>query len=264
MQPKISSTFAISVIVVLAVLFGWLIWLTGSVEELGRKTVDTNANQSGSNGGNTGIACTQEAKLCPDGKTSVGRTGPNCEFTACPDERTVVYQNEDFNVRLVSKKKESFVTTVCRDGYASNLRHEEQFYNTANLILLSDEEIVCMNPKETNDTYGYYASQGTKLIVSPHSLKSCRIIKPDEEQYAVVKGMCDQYESIAVGKSGFVDNKTGVGIGQDNPDVGYWMKTSKDMVVFVQMYGDETPYYPGKDSRDAYYMEMIDSSAVTE
>jgi hypothetical protein len=31
-----------------------------------------------------GIACTQEAKLCPDG-SYVGRTGPNCEFTACPE-----------------------------------------------------------------------------------------------------------------------------------------------------------------------------------
>src|SRR3989338_7210150 len=28
-------------------------------------------------------ACTQEAKLCSDG-TAVGRTGPNCEFAACP------------------------------------------------------------------------------------------------------------------------------------------------------------------------------------
>lgn len=27
-------------------------------------------------------ACTQEAKLCPDG-SSVGRAGPNCEFTKC-------------------------------------------------------------------------------------------------------------------------------------------------------------------------------------
>src|SRR3990167_167539 len=27
-------------------------------------------------------ACTQEAKLCPDG-SSVGRTGPNCEFEQC-------------------------------------------------------------------------------------------------------------------------------------------------------------------------------------
>jgi hypothetical protein len=30
------------------------------------------------------VACTQEAKICPDG-TAVGRTGPNCEFAACPD-----------------------------------------------------------------------------------------------------------------------------------------------------------------------------------
>jgi len=27
--------------------------------------------------------CTLEAKICPDG-TAVGRTGPNCEFAACP------------------------------------------------------------------------------------------------------------------------------------------------------------------------------------
>jgi len=27
-------------------------------------------------------ACTQEVKVCPDG-TSVGRTGPNCEFAPC-------------------------------------------------------------------------------------------------------------------------------------------------------------------------------------
>ena len=30
------------------------------------------------------IGCTQEAKLCPDG-SSVGRTGPNCEFAECPE-----------------------------------------------------------------------------------------------------------------------------------------------------------------------------------
>ncbi len=31
------------------------------------------------------VACTMEAKLCPDG-SYVGRTGPKCEFTACPSE----------------------------------------------------------------------------------------------------------------------------------------------------------------------------------
>ncbi|MDP1710458.1 MAG: hypothetical protein Q8L46_00740 [candidate division WWE3 bacterium] len=31
------------------------------------------------------VACTLEAKLCPDG-SAVGRTGPNCEFATCPGE----------------------------------------------------------------------------------------------------------------------------------------------------------------------------------
>lgn len=33
--------------------------------------------------GSIQTACTLEAKLCPDG-SYVGRTGPNCEFAACP------------------------------------------------------------------------------------------------------------------------------------------------------------------------------------
>lgn len=36
---------------------------------------------------NNRVACTMEAKLCPDG-SYVGRTGPNCEFTACPEVKT--------------------------------------------------------------------------------------------------------------------------------------------------------------------------------
>ncbi len=33
---------------------------------------------------NEPVACTLEAKICPDG-TAVGRQGPRCEFTACPN-----------------------------------------------------------------------------------------------------------------------------------------------------------------------------------
>ena len=29
------------------------------------------------------VACTEEAKVCPDG-SAVGRSGPNCEFAPCP------------------------------------------------------------------------------------------------------------------------------------------------------------------------------------
>lgn len=31
----------------------------------------------------SGVVCTMDAKICPDG-SAVGRTGPNCEFAACP------------------------------------------------------------------------------------------------------------------------------------------------------------------------------------
>lgn len=34
-------------------------------------------------GGPGGVVCTMEAKQCPDG-SFVGRSGPNCEFAACP------------------------------------------------------------------------------------------------------------------------------------------------------------------------------------
>jgi hypothetical protein len=33
---------------------------------------------------NNQVACTMEAKLCPDG-SSVGRSGPKCEFLPCPE-----------------------------------------------------------------------------------------------------------------------------------------------------------------------------------
>ncbi len=35
----------------------------------------------------TPVACTQEAKVCPDG-TSVSRIAPSCEFASCPDQTT--------------------------------------------------------------------------------------------------------------------------------------------------------------------------------
>ncbi|MFH0961578.1 MAG: DUF333 domain-containing protein [archaeon] len=33
------------------------------------------------------VACTMDAKICPDG-SAVGRTGPNCEFAPCPEDST--------------------------------------------------------------------------------------------------------------------------------------------------------------------------------
>ncbi|MEY2641239.1 MAG: hypothetical protein RL150_632 [Candidatus Parcubacteria bacterium] len=38
-----------------------------------------------SSGDGSWVACTMDAKICPDG-SAVGRQGPNCEFAKCPGE----------------------------------------------------------------------------------------------------------------------------------------------------------------------------------
>ncbi len=37
------------------------------------------------------VACTADAKICPDG-TGVGRVGPNCEFATCPEAKITSYE----------------------------------------------------------------------------------------------------------------------------------------------------------------------------
>jgi hypothetical protein len=52
---------------------------------------------------NNGVACTMEAKLCPDG-SSVGRVAPDCEFAVCPivplGEDQKSYINEELGIRF--------------------------------------------------------------------------------------------------------------------------------------------------------------------
>ena len=65
----------------------------------------------GANGADETVVCTMDAKLCPDG-SYVGRTGPNCEFAACPvgvvqpvKEFTVSGKNFSFTPSLITVKK---------------------------------------------------------------------------------------------------------------------------------------------------------------
>ncbi|MFA6511947.1 MAG: hypothetical protein WCV86_02390 [Patescibacteria group bacterium] len=75
--------------VVLAGILGFVIWQLPSMTNTqttntANIVVNTNA-----------VACTQEAKLCPDG-SAVGRTGPNCEFAACPGETNTNISTADW------------------------------------------------------------------------------------------------------------------------------------------------------------------------
>lgn len=53
------------------------------------------------------VACTMEAKICPDG-SSVGRTGPKCEFADCPN----------VSLKQIFSSQEECEKTGCTCGYA--------------------------------------------------------------------------------------------------------------------------------------------------
>ena len=54
------------------------------------------------------IACTQEAKMCPDG-TSVGRVGPNCEFAPCPVLKASPTQSAGENCCSIDKLGQGYL-----------------------------------------------------------------------------------------------------------------------------------------------------------
>ena len=102
-----NKPFAIIIVVALAVVLVAVLNFTG-------------------NNGLPGKACTEEAKLCPDG-SAVGRTGPNCEFSACPDVPPVTGGGKCFVGGCSGQ--------VCSDqeGMASTCEYKEEYacYKTA-------------------------------------------------------------------------------------------------------------------------------------
>ncbi len=92
------APFILIAIVALAVALGAGVWF--AIRHAGPPS-NSNSNTPPGQNNPPGIACTQEAKQCPDG-SYVGRTGPNCEFAACPGASSTgidvsnwkVYQNE--------------------------------------------------------------------------------------------------------------------------------------------------------------------------
>jgi len=74
-----------------------------------------------------------EAKVCPDG-SSVGRSGPNCEFTNCPDQTAgwktytntqygfeFKYPQTDIGKRIYSSNETVFILPIAEEGMNTNI-----------------------------------------------------------------------------------------------------------------------------------------------
>lgn len=58
----------------------------------------------------TPVACTTEAKICPDG-SAVGRIGPNCDFAQCPGESTSAGEESDPMIVIDSPQAGTVITS---------------------------------------------------------------------------------------------------------------------------------------------------------
>lgn len=73
-------------VTIIIILVGAVGYLAGSNNPKSLSEL-TSATPSPSSSSTAPVACTMEAKICPDG-SSVGRTGPKCEFAPCPKPKT--------------------------------------------------------------------------------------------------------------------------------------------------------------------------------
>ena len=82
------------------------------------------------------VACTMDARLCPDG-SSVGRTGPKCEFEACPT--SIRGENKiAWSVYIGPTQAKSFLNT---DKLATKYMHVQE--TAAKITIASTTPYVC-------------------------------------------------------------------------------------------------------------------------
>lgn len=72
-------------------------------------------------------ACTQEAKLCPDGSV-VGRSGPNCEFALCPTSASTTSNIQQLNAPG---------SVLLQRGGVAEIRNKNSYFTLQNLSLSS-------------------------------------------------------------------------------------------------------------------------------
>lgn len=76
---KNNRVLRLALVVLAVALVAAVYWLTVEMVQAPEAEIEI------VNPGSEMVACTMDAKICPDG-SAVGRSGPNCEFAACPGE----------------------------------------------------------------------------------------------------------------------------------------------------------------------------------
>lgn len=140
----------------------------GVVDGGGVPVVDTPTPTSPIGGG---AICTEEAKLCPDG-SAVGRTGPQCEFEACPSasgtqavkEFIVTGKNFSFSPDVISVKKGDRVKITFKNTAGFHDFVIDEFGAATKQGQAPFEEVLEFTANKTG-SFEYYCSVGSHRIM---------------------------------------------------------------------------------------------------
>ncbi len=145
------------------------------------------------------VACTLEAKLCPDG-SSVGRTGPNCEFAACPTATSTAVDTTNWK-------------TYRNDKYGFEFKYPAEWqykYETPNTIVIEvSPEIGRPDTDDFRTKFGIYTQAPTlstdeawSVGVANHFYKSKKVVPnliieaqaKDSEDVATANAIFDSFK----------------------------------------------------------------------
>lgn len=147
--PKFPMKSGFSITIILVVI---IILLMASSGYLALQNIQL--RQQIDNGGSVtpprGDKCTLEAKICPDG-SSVGRTGPNCEFAPCPQ------QSGTTNIIIPPVVQEcTLETKTCPDGSPVGRVGPDCEFASCPGWTCPDQEILDCTPCTTGPCREYY------------------------------------------------------------------------------------------------------------
>ncbi|MFA6304391.1 MAG: Gmad2 immunoglobulin-like domain-containing protein [Patescibacteria group bacterium] len=148
--------------------------------------------------------CTMEAKLCPDG-SAVGRSGPNCEFSACPEVvkdnpdngwKTLTDSLQGISFKYPEKLSANFTSTVAWPPvvkveigkFICNAQDGTASLPSRIIKRLVDDRVYCVEAMSegaagsTYTSYAYTTAQFGKLITLSFTLRYPQCLNYDDPQ----------------------------------------------------------------------------------
>lgn len=183
------NTILISIVVLAVLVAGGWYWYS------------LNKNQEGDI-----IGCPQDAKICPDG-SAVGRTGPNCEFAACPQTGSrnpesgimdtsdwKTYRNEDYG------RSEAYGFEFKYPATATVIEDNTDTQLSTKFSITGDDQYFIFDRAEHLWYIGLAEASNRVRISSIQMAHSPTYKTVDPEGYADAGGMSDPYSAYWIQK----------------------------------------------------------------